>query len=135
MPEPTTAPFTELMGAQIEEAGEGHSRLTLTCNAQHLGWDGQVHGGIITTLMDSSVGIAISRARGEEARRRAPHATIEMNTTFFARAEEGDEIVVDGHISLSTDTIITGESEARVNGSGQVLARGRLTFAIIHRRD
>jgi uncharacterized protein (TIGR00369 family) len=134
MAEPPGAPFTELIGAMLEKAGEGHARLTLTCNSQHIGPDGHVHGGVITALMDSSVGIAISRLRGEEERARAPHATIEMNTTFFARAEAGDEIEVDGHISLMTDSIIAGESEARIAASRKVLARGRLTFAIVQRQ-
>ena len=133
MPEPPGAPFTELIGALLEEAGEGYSRLTLACGPDHLGLDGNVHGGVLTALMDSSVGIAISRQRGIAARERAPHATIEMNTTFFARAREGDNLVVEGRISLSTESILTGESEARL-ADGAVLARGRLTFAIVHRR-
>ncbi|HUF52259.1 MAG TPA: PaaI family thioesterase [Dehalococcoidia bacterium] len=132
MPEPPGTPFTEFIGAMLDEAGEGYSRLTLTCGPDHLGLDGHVHGGILTALMDSSVGIAISRLRGTEARRRAPHATIEMNTTFLARADEGDDLVVEGRITLSTDAIVTGESEVRL-ASGKVLARGRLTFAIIRR--
>lgn len=133
MPDRPGAPFTELIGALLDEAGEGYSRLILTCGPQHIGPDGHVHGGVLTALMDSSVGIAISRLRGVEERARAPHATIEMNTTFFARANAGDNIVVEGRLSLSTDTILTGESEARIAESGQVLARGRLTFAIVHR--
>jgi uncharacterized protein (TIGR00369 family) len=132
MPERPGAPFTEFIGALLDEAGEGYPRLILKCGPRHLGLDGHVHGGVLTTLMDSSIGIAISRLRGEAERRRAPHATIEMNTTFFAQAAEGDDLVVEGRITMSTDTVITGESEARL-ADGRVLARGRLTFAIIHR--
>lgn len=134
MPEKPGAPFTELIGAMIDEAGEGYARITLTCGPQHLATDGRVHGGVITALMDTSLGVAISRWRGEEERERAPHATIEMNTTFLGRADEGDELVIEGRISLAEGAIITGESEARIAGSDRVLARGRLTFAIVQRR-
>jgi acyl-coenzyme A thioesterase PaaI-like protein len=93
MPDATTpgAPFAALTGAVLEEKREGYTRLSVVVTPQHLGRDGMVHTGVITTLLDSAVGIALGQMRGDEVRRGRPHATVGMNTGFLGTAAPGDE--------------------------------------------
>lgn len=123
------AAFTELIGARVEEIGEGVCRLSLTVGPNHLDRRGVLHSGVLTSLMDASIGIALGYLRRDEVRRR-PHATIEMNTSFLAEGQPGDEIEVEGRVIRKGRNIAFGEAEVRRRPDTEVLALGRLTFAI-----
>ncbi|GAG45461.1 unnamed protein product, partial [marine sediment metagenome] len=97
MAERGVAPFTEFIGAKVEELREGYARLSLVLEECHTNPNGVMHGGVITTLMDSALGVSLSALRGQDARRN-PHATVEMNASFLAGARPGDRIVVEGRV-------------------------------------
>lgn len=125
-----SAQFTAFVGDVVEVAKERYVRLSLSAGPQHMDRGGAVHGGVITTLLDSAIGIALSVLRGREVMRRRPHATIEMSTSFLVQAHAGDEIVVEGRVVRTTETLAFGEAEALRAADGEVLAMSRLTFAI-----
>jgi acyl-coenzyme A thioesterase 13 len=127
------APFTAFMGAEMEELREGYARLALVLREHHTNPNGVMHGGVITTLMDSALGASLGVLRGEEARRN-PHATVDMNAGFLAAARPGDRIVVEGRVIHMGRSIAFGEAEAR-RDDGALIAKGRLTFAISNRGE
>ena len=128
MAERGVAPFTAFIGAEMEELREGYARLSLVLQERHTSPNGAMHGGVIMTLMDSALGASLGALRGQEARRN-PHATVEMNAGFLAGARVGDRIVVEGWVIHMGRSIAFGEAEAR-RGDGDLIAKGRLTFAI-----
>jgi uncharacterized protein (TIGR00369 family) len=111
----------------MEELREGYARLSIVLEPHHTNPNGVMHGGLITTMMDSALGAALGALRGEEAGRN-PHATVEMNASFLAGARPGDRIVVEGRVLRLGKTIAFGEAEAR--RGDELIAKGRLTFAI-----
>jgi uncharacterized protein (TIGR00369 family) len=115
----------------MEELREGYARVSLTLERRHTNPNGVMHGGVITTMMDSALGAALGALRGEAAGR-DPHATVEMNASFLSGARPGDRIVVEGRVIRMGKTIAFGEAEARRNGD-TLIAKGRLTFAIRER--
>ena len=123
------SPFSAFIGARMEEMRDGYVRLSLVLQPHHTNPSGVMHGGVVTTMMDSALGAALGSLRGEEAKRN-PHATIEMNASFLAAARPGDEIVVEARVLRLGKTIAFGEAEARRRGDGELIAKGRLTFAI-----
>jgi uncharacterized protein (TIGR00369 family) len=126
------SPFSALIGAEMEELREGYARLSIVLETRHTNPNGVMHGGVITTMMDSALGAAIGALRGEEASR-SPHATVEMNASFLAGARPGDRIVVEGRVLRLGKTIAFGEAEAR--RGDELIAKGRLTFAIRDRSE
>lgn len=133
MPEPVGAPFTHFIGAVAEEKSEGYARLAIQTGPHHADTLGHVHGGVITSVMDSVIGISLGRLRARDSQVRGPHATIEMTTSFYAHAQPGDEIIAEVHVTHLGESIAFGEVEARVRDGG-LLATARLTFAIPGRR-
>ena len=123
------AAFTQFIGARVDALDEGVCRLSLTVGPQHLDRRGVLHTGVLTALLDSSIGIGLGYLRRDEVRHR-PHATIEMNTSFLAEAHAGDEIEVEGRVIHRGRSIAFGESVARRRSDGETLALSRLTFAI-----
>ena len=127
------SPFSAFIGTEMEELREGYARVGLTLEQRHTNPNGVMHGGVITTMMDSALGAALGALRGEAARR-DPHATVEMNASFLSGARPGDRIVVEGRVIRMGKTIAFGEAEARRNGS-TLIAKGRLTFAMRNRGE
>ncbi len=136
------SPFSAFIGTEMEELREGYARVSLTLEPRHTNPNGVMHGGVITTMMDSALGAALGALRGEAARR-DPHATVEMNASFLSGARPGDRIVVEGRVIRMGKTIAFGEAEAwradrsadpRPNGD-TLIAKGRLTFAIRKRGE
>ena len=128
------SPFSAFIGTEMEELGDGYARLSLRLGPQHANPNGVVHGGVITTMMDSALGAALGQLRGEEARRR-PHATVAMSACFLASVRPGEELAVEGRVLRLGRTVAFGEAEARRRSDGALVARGSFTFAIPNRRD
>jgi acyl-coenzyme A thioesterase PaaI-like protein len=113
----------------LEVKSPGYSRLFLKTGPQHADTAGRVHTGALTSIMDSAIGIALARLRGDVARSQ-PHATISMSTSFFGSATPGDEIVFEGRVTSASDGAAFGEVEARRRSDGEAIAKAHLTFAI-----
>lgn len=129
------APFTAFIGALLEDKREGYARLTLATDSRHANASGRVHAGVLTAVMDSVVGISLSRLRGEGAREReGPHATIEMTASFYEWADPGETLVFEGGVTHLAERVAFGEAEARRVRDGALLAKARLTFALPARR-
>ncbi len=129
------SPFSAFIGSDMEELREGYARLSLTLEDRHTNPNGVMHGGVVTTMMDSALGAALGSLRGDAARR-DPHATIAMNASFLAGARPGDRIVVEGRVLRLGRTVAFGEAEARrlpagsEGGDGDLIAKGSFAFAI-----
>lgn len=132
------ASFTEFIGACVEGVDEGVCRLSLTVEPRHLDRRGVLHTGVLTSLMDATIGIGLGYLRRDEVHRR-PHATIEMNASFLSEGRTGDEIEVEGRVipdgpyGRQGRSIAFGEAVARRRVDGETLALSRLTFAISNR--
>jgi acyl-coenzyme A thioesterase 13 len=131
VPEPISAPFTRYIGTVAEEISEGGVRLSIQTGPQHADRWGRVHTGVLTSVMDSVIGMGLGRARGEGAREsEGPHATIEMSTSFYANAMPGDEILAEGRVLRIDGPVAFGEVEAYRRSDLELLAKARLTFVI-----
>ena len=128
--EHTPSPFVRMIGAKFEEWREGYVRMSLVVEEKHTNPNGIMHGGVLTTLMDETLGAVVASVRGVDVMRAAPHATVEMNVSFLAGAGPGEEIIVEGRALKVGRSVAFGEAEARRRGSDDLIAKGRFTFVI-----
>ena len=63
----TPSPWAVLADLHVEDLGEGRAVLRATPDERHLNQIGLVHGGWVTTLMDSALGGAPRRTHGASA--------------------------------------------------------------------
>ena len=108
-------------------------RMSITLEEHHTNPRGVMHGGVVTTLMDEALGGVIASVRGLETMFAAPHATVEMNAGFLAGARPGDRVVVEARVLRLGRRVAFGEAEARRDGDGELIAKGRMTFVIMAR--
>lgn len=122
------------VGGVLEEARPGYARLSLEIERRHANYDGGAHGGVIASLIDSAVGLALRATYRVEDPDVADHTTVEMNVSFLSPAREGERIVAEAQVLRKGRTLAVGEVEVR-GPSGDLVAKGRLTYYLMRRRD
>ncbi len=130
-----SSPFVELIGGRMEEWREGYVRMSLAVKPHHTNPHGVMHGGVITTLMDETLGGVIASVRGMDVMRAAPHATVDMNVSFLSAVRPGDELIIEGRVLRLGRTVAFGEAEACRRGDDEPIARGSFTFVIMNRTE
>lgn len=115
-------PFHTLLGLDIQTLEEGHSVLVLPLNHSHMNYRGITHGGVLMSLCDSAMGMAV-RSLGR------PSVTLEMNISFLDMTQEGEELVAEGRIIKRGRTILVCEAEVREKD--RLVAKARGTFYVL----
>jgi uncharacterized protein (TIGR00369 family) len=118
--------FAGKLGVHGDSASEGSARLELDAGEEHLNPSGSVHGGVLATLVDSAMGMAVRSATGEDD---VP-ATSQLSVTYLSPGRPG-------RLAVTAEVRKQGKHlticEAQVEQDGQTLAHAIATFAVLHR--
>lgn len=101
--------------------------LGLRIAPSHLNVQGVAHGGMLATVADGALGIAIARARGA----RLGQVTVSMTLDYLSSAREGQWIEAPVRVTRVGQRLAFAEVELR-NERGTVL-RGSGVFAFVER--
>ena len=123
------------LGGKVDSWKEGRAVMSIKLEDRHMNPGGVLHGGVLTTLMDEATAHAIVTVRGLEAAAKAPQATVEMNASFLSGARPGDELECEARALRVGSTVAFAEAEVRRRGRGDLVAKGRCTYAILGRRS
>ena len=119
------SPFHQWAGLNLVSVGEGKAELAMDLRPHHFNPQGIVHGGIITAVADSAIGLAL--------RSRLPagltHRTAQLNVHFLAKGE-GNRLIGRGRAVHLGQRMGYGEGEV-LDGEGRLLARATGTFIVL----
>lgn len=119
-------PFWKLLGVEVVDLGPGYSKLRVALNRRKHGpWP---HGGLLSSLVDMSVAMALFTTYGPQDDDVVAHATADLNVTFVD-AMQGDELFAEGRIVRRARIAAFGTSEVR-DKEGRLIALGRSTYLI-----
>jgi uncharacterized protein (TIGR00369 family) len=105
--------FNALLGFRMAEWRNDYARLEVTIEAQHLNRSGVVHGGVLATILDATLGYAgIHPAEPGGKPRRA--VTLTLTTSYVGQAKTG---------------IVTCIAERRGGGRSVFMAAGEVRDA------
>ena len=122
----TRRPFWKLLGMEPVQLGPGYSKLRVVLKpAKHGRWP---HGGLLSSLVDSSIGLALYTTYGPEDEDIVAHATADLNISFLD-SMQGNELFAEGRIIRKARMAAFGTSEIR-DSKGTLIAVGRATFLI-----
>jgi uncharacterized protein (TIGR00369 family) len=85
--QPDIGPFGRSLGFELLEWRDGHVRLEMAVQAHHLNRSGVLHGGIVSTLIDTACGYAGTWCRKPGHVRWA--VTLSLTTQFIGQAGLG----------------------------------------------
>jgi len=120
--------FHRTFGMEVDEASRGEVVLGWEAREEHLNLQGLVHGGVLATLLDTAMGLAI-RSALEPGRR---HVTIEMGVHYLRPAHPG-RLRARGRVARIGREIAFADAEV-VDAQDRVLARATGTFSVGHER-
>ncbi len=116
------------MGITLVGIGDGESELRLDLEPHHLNPGGIVHGGVLATLLDACIGLALRTQLGLESE----HVTIKLDVNYLAPARAG-VLIGHGKAVRSGGRISYGEAELHAE-DGTLVAKGTATFLVVKAR-
>jgi uncharacterized protein (TIGR00369 family) len=119
------SPFHQWAGLELVSVGDGLAELSLQLEPHHFNPQGIVHGGIITAIADTSIGLALR----SKLRPGLTHRTAQLNVHFLAKGE-GNRLIGRGRSLHLGQRMGYGESEV-LDVNGQLLARASGTFIVL----
>lgn len=99
----------------------------LTVDDPLLNVNGGLHGGVLATMLDTTMGQAVRD--GLEDGRSA--VTVSMTVTFLGAGEKGDELVCSAEIRKRGDTLTLVEGDVTRASDDAPIAHGVGTFRIV----
>ncbi|WP_127782249.1 PaaI family thioesterase [Rhodococcus sp. X156] len=118
--------FAEQLGLQPGTTEDGRAELDFTATEEHLNPAGAVHGGVLATLVDTAMGLAVRSRTGEDD---SP-ATSQLTITYLRPAKPGELRAV-GKIRTQGEHLMVCEAEV-LQGEESVV-HALATFALLHR--
>ncbi|MEE8112708.1 MAG: fumarylacetoacetate hydrolase family protein [Acidobacteriota bacterium] len=115
-------PFTNYLGIKVERRGRGEAAATLPLADHHRNRRGVVHGGVITTLLDTALGAAVIAAIPKEWW----CATTSLSVQFLEGARDG-LLQATGRVARRGSRVAFAQGEIR-DEAGRVVAVGQGTW-------
>ena len=120
-----TGGFAERLGARAASAEDGRATVRFEATDEHLNPAGTVHGGVLATLVDTAMGLAVRSATGDED---VP-ATSQLTITYLRPG-------MPGRLTVTAQVRTRGEHltvcEADVEQDGKEIVHALATFALLH---
>ena len=121
-----TGGFSERLGARPEAAEDGSARISYEATEEHRNPAGTLHGGVLATLVDTAMGVAV-RSTTEEGE--VP-ATSQLTVTYLRPGTPG---ALDVTAQVRTRGEHLTVCDADVEQDGRSLAHAVATFALLQR--
>lgn len=116
------APVHRTLDMKLSYLGNGVAGVRMAIGPEYTTIRGRLHGGIISTLVDTSMGWAIL-AQGWSC------VTIDLYTNFLTSAFEGNELIAEGKVVYTANRIAVADCTL-YDDKGTLVATSRGTFSI-----
>ena len=125
MPDDDNSPFLRYVGIEPGLSADGKGSVTLTVQPHHLQAAGQVHGGLIAALVDTSFFRAVrsTLSSGQQT------TTVELKVNFLEATNSG-LLTSTARIVSSTERLRVAEADVS-SDDGRLVAQGLGTFLVI----
>lgn len=127
----TLSGYSKLMEYHLHRADRGYAEVILTVGPQHLNRLGVLHGGVLTTLLDSATGYAV--AFGVSPAQMKPAVTLSLNAQFLGQTGIGDHLTATGRHVGGGKTIAYATAEVKT-ADGRTVARGDAVYRYLNER-
>ena len=117
--------FADLLGYELADWQEDYAEITLAVRRKHLNRSGLLHGGVITTLIDTACGYAGNYCSVPGNVRRS--LTLSLTTQFIAAAREGALLSAKGRRIGGGHSVFFADCELR-DQNGTLIGKGEGSF-------
>lgn len=125
-----TSPFHSWSGLRLADLGDGTAEVQVTLEDHHLNPYGIVHGGMLGSIADAAIGIALRT----QLKPGWMHVTAQLSVNFLGMARMPGTIIGRGTAVHSGAKMGYGEAEI-VDDAGTLLAKANATFIVLPPRE
>ncbi|MBW2038296.1 MAG: PaaI family thioesterase [Deltaproteobacteria bacterium] len=118
------APFEKYMHMEILEIGEGFARVRMPYRDEFTNPAGKIHGGVIASLVDTAMAVAVFSLVGPGVR----YSTVRLEIKYKAPVRDG-EMLAEAKINIQKKRLFKVEAAVK-DGDGQVAATATATFML-----
>jgi len=118
------SPFHTWFGMRLLSVGVGDAQMVVDLDERHLNMQGIIHGGVIATVADTVIGLAVRSRLPAELALRTAHLSVNYLTEV-----EGGRLLVHGRTLHAGRRICHGEADV-VGEGGMLTARASATFVV-----
>ena len=122
-------PFAEFMGIRLVESADGRGKAVMPVRREFLQGAGVVQGGLIATLADHAIYLAVRSLMKEDE----TSVTVELKVNFIAPASAG-ELAAEAEVVSRGRRIVVSDVEVH-DDSGTLIARGLCTTMVRRQRQ
>ena len=119
------APYFRLLGMEVVELAEGYARIIVPVEEKLNSLLGVLHGGVLSSLADSAVAMALSTIIEPDEK----PVTVEININYLGLVQ-GDQAIAEARIISRGRTIAVGDVDI-TDKSGHLVAKSRATYMIV----
>ena len=119
----TQSAFSELIGCRVVQLDEGLAHVALSLEPHLRNRGGKLHGGVIFSLVDISMGLACSSAHGDQQ-----SVTLECKINYIRAVSDGEVLCIAKVIHPGRRTLVV---EADVLQGDKLVAKALGTFAVL----
>ena len=120
----TQSAFSELIGCRVQSVQDGIAQVALSLEPQLRNRGGKLHGGVLFSLVDISMGLACSSAHGFDQQ----SVTIECKINYIRAVSDGEVLCIAKVIHPGRRTLVV---EADVLQGDKLVAKAQGTFAVL----
>ncbi|MGF1592266.1 MAG: PaaI family thioesterase [Kiloniellaceae bacterium] len=128
----TRGGFADLLGYELARWEEDLAEVVLTVAKRHLNRSGVMHGGVLSTLVDTACGYCGCFAPEGATPRRA--FTLSLTCSFIGAAQEGQRLTARARRSGGGKSVFFADCEV-LDQDGRVIGSGQGTFKYITLRS
>ena len=121
-----SSPFLEMLGTELIDKGDGRATLALNLSEMHLRTRGIAHGGVIATLLDTAMGVAVSTQTPEGSFA----VTCQLNVHFIRPGWNGERLLIAAEVSHTGATTAVARADMTTE-DGASVAIGSGTFSFV----
>ncbi len=119
------APYFRLLGMEVVELAGGYARIIVPVEEKLNSLLGVLHGGVLSSLADSAVAMALSTIIEPDEK----PVTVEININYLGLVQ-GDQAIAEARIISRGRTIAVGDVDI-TDKSGHLVAKSRATYMIV----
>jgi uncharacterized protein (TIGR00369 family) len=121
-------PIAKLLEIDVVEIGDGRATFEGTPGEQHYNPIGVVHGGYVTTLLDSAMGCAVETLQSAGT----GYTTLELKVNFTRPLTvDTGRVLAEGVVVHAGSRVATAEARLFSARTGKLLAHGTSTLLIL----
>jgi uncharacterized protein (TIGR00369 family) len=119
------SPFHQWAGIELTHVGDGSSELVMDLRPHQFNPQGIVHGGIISAVADTAIGLALR----SQLKAGYTHRTAQLDVHFLAKGD-GNRMIARGRALHLGQRMGYGEADV-TDAGGRILARASAAFIVL----